>query len=176
MDGKTSITDATTQRIRKLCAIHGLNFNLDESKIAAKLYNEAYIKNRQTAPGTKELLFSLKSKATIGLITNGLVEPQIEKLRVCQIAESLDFIVVSEAVGCMKPSKDIFELALKRANVKPSEAVYVGDSWESDIAPAVNLGMKAVWLNRYGAKNPNPLIAREVTTFKGAKVDLFLEW
>lgn len=176
LDGKISIVDATTQRIRKLCEMHSINLDLEVARKTADLYSKVYMKNRQIVPGVKELLITLRKKAILGVVTNGLVQPQIEKLRSCQIAEPIDFIVVSEAVGYKKPSKEIFEVALKRAYVKASEAVYVGDSWDSDVLPAVSVGMKAVWLNRFGFNCPNPSIAREIDSFIGVDPEVFLKW
>ncbi len=176
LDGKISIADGTTQRIVKLCSIYGVNLNLEEAKTTASVYNQEYMKNRQPVPGSTLLLELLKKQAVLGVVTNGLVEPQMEKLRVCQLDGLLDFVVVSEAVGYKKPSKEIFEMGLKQANVKPSEAVYVGDSWGSDVLPAVSVGMKAVWLNRYGLKCPDPEIAREINAFLGVNAELFLNW
>jgi HAD superfamily hydrolase (TIGR01509 family) len=176
LDRKITVFDGTTQRIAKLCAMHGVNLDLEESKTAANIYSKAYIKNRQPVLGSRELLTALEKEAVLGVVTNGLLDPQIEKLRVCKVAEQLDFIVISDAVGYKKPSREIFEVALKRAKVKPFEAVYVGDSWVSDVLPAVNAGMKAVWLNRYGLKCPDPDIAREIDSFIDADVDLFLKW
>lgn len=140
------------------------------------MYSKEYANNRRPVPGSKELLTALSKHATVGLVSNGLVEPQIEKLRACKIDEPLDFIVISEAVGFKKPGKEIFEVALKRAKVKPSEAVYVGDSWESDVLPALNLGMDAVWLNRYGLERPNTKIVREINAFTDVGKDVFLNW
>jgi 5'-nucleotidase len=176
LDRKITVIDGTTQRIAKLCAMHGVNLGLEESKTAASIYSKAYMKNRQPVPGSRELLTALENNAVLGVVTNGLLDPQIEKLRVCKVAEQLDFIVISEAVGYRKPSREIFEVALKRAKAKPCEAVYVGDSWVSDVLPAVNVGMKAVWLNRYGLKCPDPDIAREIDSFVDADAALFLKW
>jgi HAD superfamily hydrolase (TIGR01549 family) len=94
-----------------------------------------YAKNRQPVPGITDLLTKLRKYATLGVVTNGLVEPQMEKLRSCQLEKLLHFVVVSEAVGYKKPSREIFEVSLKQANVNASETVYVGDSWNSDVLP-----------------------------------------
>jgi HAD superfamily hydrolase (TIGR01549 family) len=176
LDGKLSVVDGTTQRIAKLCSLHGVELGFEEAQCVANFYSQEYMKNRQPVPGSKDILTILNKYATLGVVTNGLVEPQIEKLRVCQIAELLDFIVISEVVGYKKPSKEIFEVALKKADVGPSESVYVGDSWSSDVLPALSLGMRAVWLNRYGLKCPNPEVAREINSFIGVKPELFLKW
>ncbi len=176
LDRKVTIVDGVTQRIAKLCAMYGVNLELEQARATASVYEGAYLKNRQAVPGSRELLTVLKKDVVLGVVTNGLLDPQVEKLRVCKVAEQLDFIVISEAVGHRKPSKEIFQVALKRAKVRPSEAVYVGDSWVSDVLPAVSVGMKAVWLNRYGLKCPDPNVAREVDSFIDANVDLFLKW
>jgi 5'-nucleotidase len=176
LDGRLSIIEGTTKRIMKLCSLHGLNLSLEEARRSANLYSKGYANNRRPVPGSKELLTALSNYATVGLVSNGLVEPQIEKLRACKIDEPLDFIVISEAVGFKKPGKEIFEVALKRAKVKASEAVYVGDSWESDVLPALNLGMDAVWLNRYGLECPNSKIVREINAFTDVGKDVFLNW
>ena len=176
LDGKLSIADGTTQRIAKLCSLYGVTLGLEEAQSVANLYNQEYMKNRQPVPSSKDLLTNLSKYASLGLVTNGLVEPQIEKLRVCQIAEVLDFIVISEAVGYKKPMKEIFEVALNKADIEASEAVYVGDSWITDILPAVNAGMKAVWLNRYSLKCPNHTIVRELNSLVDTGKELFLDW
>jgi 5'-nucleotidase len=176
LDGKLSIIEGTTKRIKKLCSLYGLNLDLEEARSSANLYSKEYENNRRPVPGSTELLAALSKHAAVGIVSNGLVNPQIEKLRACKIDEPLDFIVISEAVGYKKPGKEIFEVALKRANVKPSEAVYVGDSWESDVLPALNVGMNAVWLNRYGLECPNSKIAREINTFTDVAKDVFLNW
>jgi len=176
LDRKITVFDGTTKRIAKLCAMHGVSLELEESKAAASIYRKAYMKNRRPVPGSRELLTALENDAVLGVVTNGLLDQQIEKLRVCKVSEQLDFIVISEAVGCRKPSREIFEVALKRAKVKPCEAVYVGDSWVSDVLPAVNVGMKAVWLNRYDLKCPDPDVAREIDSFVGADAALVLKW
>lgn len=174
LEGKLSIADGTTQRITKLCKMYGVNLSLEEEKGTADLYNQEYLKSRQPVPGSKELLTTLMNYAKLGVITNGLVEPQMEKLQACKIDKLIDYFIISETVGYKKPSKELFEAALEKVNVKPSDAVYVGDSWDCDILPAVAVGMRAVWLNRYGLECPNPKIACEINTFVDIDKNLFL--
>ncbi len=174
LDGKISIDAGTTQRITRLFAMYGINLSVEEEKTAVDLYKEEYLKNRQPVPGSKELLTTLMNYAKLGVVTNGLVEPQMEKLQACKIDKLIDYVIISEAVGYQKPNKELFEAALEKVNVKPCDAVYVGDSWECDIMPAVAVGMKAVWLNRYGLENPDPKVAREINGFVDAEKEIFL--
>jgi FMN phosphatase YigB (HAD superfamily) len=52
--------------------------------------------------------------------------------------------------GVEKPDSRIYELALERAGVGASEAVFVGDNPEFDVAPPSELGMFAVLVDRRG--------------------------
>jgi putative hydrolase of the HAD superfamily len=54
--------------------------------------------------------------------------------------------------GYMKPHRSIFDTALQRANVKPEEAMMVGDSYKHDIEGALNAGWRAVLLRRSGER------------------------
>ena len=58
----------------------------------------------------------------------------------------LSAIVDSRCVGLYKPDPAIFAYALEKLGREPGEAVMVGDSFERDIVPAKQLGMKTAWL------------------------------
>jgi HAD superfamily hydrolase (TIGR01549 family) len=59
----------------------------------------------------------------------------------------LDFVVDSGEVGVEKPDPRIFELALARAGVGPSEAAYIGDFYTIDARGARSAGLRAVLLD-----------------------------
>ncbi|MDD3243039.1 MAG: HAD family hydrolase [Eubacteriales bacterium] len=59
-------------------------------------------------------------------------------------------ILCSEDAHCYKPDVAIFQRALSVMDVKPKEALFVGDSLHYDIAPAKAVGMFTAWLNRAG--------------------------
>ena len=52
-----------------------------------------------------------------------------------------------------KPAASIFHKALKLADVKPEEALHIGDSLAADIAGANDMGILSVWVNPKGADN-----------------------
>ena len=66
------------------------------------------------------------------------------------MAPFLDFCLTSAEVGVEKPDPAIFVAALKRAGVKPAEAVHVGDQPRSDLVGARGAGLHAVLLDRGG--------------------------
>jgi putative hydrolase of the HAD superfamily len=56
--------------------------------------------------------------------------------------------VSSSEHGYMKPHPSIFQAALQLVDVSASDAVMVGDSVRQDIEGALNVGMRAILLNR----------------------------
>jgi REG-2-like HAD superfamily hydrolase len=67
-----------------------------------------------------------------------------------EVTRHLDFVVASAAVGTAKPHPDIFRYALDRAGLRPSEVLYVGDSYISDVLGARAVGIHAVLIDREG--------------------------
>ncbi len=91
----------------------------------------------------------LKQRGLIlGLISNinQDIMPSCQKLG---LATYLDFIVTSQEIGSDKPRPPIFLAALERAGVEASEAVYVGDQYNSDVVGARGVGIEPVLLDRY---------------------------
>lgn len=167
LDGKQSIGDGTIERIKNLCSIYGVTLSDAEAKVTTELYRSAYAANRRAIPGSDKLLEYLSTHVRLGVVTNGLRTAQEEKLKACVLEKYIDVLIISEEVGYRKPDRRIFEEALKRTDTKPSEAIYVGDSWDLDIVPASGCGMKTIWLNRYGLKGPEFSLTTEINTYVG---------
>lgn len=97
-------------------------------------------------PHMREVLEYFHNKhIKLAMITNGLTDLQLGNINALGIAPYFEFIMVSEQEGVRKPDPEIFLRALRRLNVEPSEAVYVGDHPVNDIAASRAVGMKAVW-------------------------------
>jgi putative hydrolase of the HAD superfamily len=58
-----------------------------------------------------------------------------------------------------KPARGFFDAVLAAASAQPHEVVYVGDSYDHDVAGAAGAGLRTVWLNRSGAPAPGPVRA-----------------
>jgi FMN phosphatase YigB (HAD superfamily) len=69
-----------------------------------------------------------------------------------------DTIVISGEVGFGKPDPRIFKLALARLDTKPEAAVMVGNSLKSDMSPAMEIGMMAIWVNREGKDGDKSIV------------------
>ena len=66
------------------------------------------------------------------------------------LAAAVDEVVVSAEVGALKPDPRIFAVALEKLRCAPSEALFVGDSIETDVLGAHAAGMRALLLDRGG--------------------------
>lgn len=96
------------------------------------------------------VLTDLKGKGLIlGLISNAERDILL-LLNKLGLAPLLQVVMTSQDVGFNKPQPEIFQEALKRAGVQPSEAVYVGDQYQVDVIGANQAGMKGILLDRHG--------------------------
>ena len=95
-------------------------------------------------------LRELKSRGLIlGLISN--VERDLTAtINELGLPSWLDIVVTSLEAGFSKPQPEIFEEAMRRAAVQPSEAVYVGDQYQVDCVGAERAGMKGILIDRGG--------------------------
>jgi putative hydrolase of the HAD superfamily len=62
----------------------------------------------------------------------------------------LDIVVTSLDAGFSKPQPEIFEEAMRWAEVQPSQAIYIGDQYQVDCVGANRAGMKGILLDRSG--------------------------
>jgi REG-2-like HAD superfamily hydrolase len=93
-------------------------------------------------------LKDLKSRGLIvGLISN-VAQDMESTYTDLGLQPYLDFKVTSVEVGRDKPQPEIFLAALKKAQVKSEEAIYIGDQYDLDVVGARGVGMKALLLDR----------------------------
>lgn len=104
-------------------------------------------------PDTPRVLESLRERGfCLGVISNsnGSVGEQLERLG---LAQFFSVIIDSHHVGVEKPHPEIFKIALERVpeNIKPSEAVFVGDTNATDMGGAMLAGLRGILIDRVGA-------------------------
>lgn len=116
-------------------------------KTALNVFFQDFINTLELRVGAKKLLSQTKAKCKIGLISNFTHAPVIYKsLRKIGIDQFFNAVIISEENGWRKPNRMIFQDALYRLQVKPGEAVYVGDSPVEDIKGAKDLGLKTIFV------------------------------
>jgi putative hydrolase of the HAD superfamily len=109
-------------------------------------------------------------RCRLGLLTNGTPDLQRAKLKGSGLESFFDTVVISGEIGFGKPDLRIFELILERLDAKVESTVMVGNSLQSDISPALKLGMAAVWVNREGKVGDSSIVPdAEVTDLRKLK-------
>ncbi|MBI4297350.1 MAG: HAD-IA family hydrolase [Chloroflexi bacterium] len=102
----------------------------------------------------EDALPTLQEVKARGLVLGLLSNLRRELDELCQrlgLTPYLDFTLTSAEVGFEKPHPAIFFEALKRANVKPAQALHVGDQYHSDILGARGVGIRPLLLDRDGS-------------------------
>lgn len=107
------------------------------------------------SPNVLEVLSELSEVATLAIVTNGFDKVQSRRVAESGIAPLLEDVFVSEKLDSEKPSRRIFDSALRALGVENREHVLVvGDSLTSDIQGGVNAGLDTCWFNPGHAENP----------------------
>jgi putative hydrolase of the HAD superfamily len=133
---------------RFLDALH--EFGVKDADLAERMaqgYLDISPKLNALFPDTVEVLQYLQSKYTLHLITNGFAEVQWIKLEHSGLRPFFEHIVISEEVGTQKPNKEIFEIAMQRANTTVDACIMIGDNFNTDILGAKNAGMDQIFFN-----------------------------
>ncbi|MHC4745128.1 MAG: HAD family hydrolase [Planctomycetota bacterium] len=123
----------------------------DDGTLAAQLA-EIFIRERRKIhivyDDVVPVLEHFRQRCKLGLMTNGAPDLQRRKLEGSGLEHFFDTVVISGEVGVGKPDTRIFQIALDRLSAEPEAAAMIGNRLDSDIAPALELGMTAIWLNR----------------------------
>ena len=130
----------------------GIEITPEEALQMQALYAEQQCHISLTPVMKETLSFCQAHFAAVGVITNGGVQSQQDKLKSLGVERWIrpELVLISDALGVMKPAPDIFRLAERAAGARAEDCVYVGDSYSQDVASAGGCGWETLWLNRRG--------------------------
>lgn len=92
----------------------------------------------------QEALAALGRRYKLLCVTNNPVLPAQKTLDALGVADLIEVLVGLDTCNLSKPAKEPFVLAAKKAGVSPSCIVSVGDRYDLDLAPALELGMGGI--------------------------------
>jgi len=128
-----------------------LDFKIGDEPLARKmdtLFLDALPTRRLLFPHTLEILDYLSGKGyRLHLITNGFEKTQHSKLLHAGLTKYFTEVITSEGSNSLKPHKEIFEYAFRKAGAEKSESIMLGDNIEVDIQGAINAGIDQVYVN-----------------------------
>ncbi|EOV9521405.1 HAD family hydrolase [Vibrio parahaemolyticus] len=143
--------------IQTILAENGIHIDAEQAQQAQHYFDSARMGAFTFFPGVKEMLTDLRKHYKLVVITNGPIFSQHPKLKATQMDEWVDHIIVGGEEPEEKPAASIFQKALNLVDIKPEEALHIGDSLAADIEGANNIGILSVWVNATGASNPTEI-------------------
>jgi putative hydrolase of the HAD superfamily len=99
-------------------------------------------------PTVKPALEQMQKKYRLGIVSNAQEVFTMPELGLYGLDRYFEAVVLSSQVGVKKPNSRIFARALGNLNVKPSEAVMVGNDMVADMMGASKLGMKTIYIQQ----------------------------
>jgi putative hydrolase of the HAD superfamily len=116
---------------------------------------QSCLTNLQLFSEVPELLQTFKSMGLqIGIITNGPIKHQYSKITSLGLIKYIprNLIFISDEVGVAKPNPEIFHHVAQKINIRPSELIYIGDSWINDVVAPAKAGWHSIWYNHRNRK------------------------
>ena len=106
-------------------------------------------------PDVSSALQRIKKQYRIVIISN--TDNDVLRESIQRIGVPFHGTVTAEDAKVYKPSPQIFQYALKVLEVSPQEILHAAFGFKYDIAPAQEVGMRTVWINRGGENQPGPV-------------------
>lgn len=98
-------------------------------------------------PTVKPALDQMQKKYRLGIVSNAQEAFTMPELGLYDLTRYFETVVLSSQAGVKKPNSRIFTRALSNLNVKPSEAVMVGNDMTADMMGASKLGMRTIFIS-----------------------------
>lgn len=117
----------------------------------AEQFEAYYIENLDKITlreGVLELFAYLEERQlTVFLLSNGVVETQLRKLRALGVDELIDDdrIFISEGMGVSKPEEAIFKRVERQLGKSAQEIIYIGDDYINDYRGSIDAGWSGIW-------------------------------
>ncbi len=131
---------------------------------ALKIFHEPNMRFVECEDDLSETLLSLQNKKIkFAIVSNSPIPGYChdETLKKLDLLKFFDKRFYSYDLNFKKPSRKIFAYAVRCSDTKFEYSVFVGDSLNNDIIPALSVDMKAVFLNNKNIVVPNEISSNE---------------
>ncbi len=133
---------------------------ISDRRLAGELGSHCHAVRRLSArtflrDDAHETLRRLKNRGVrVGVLTNGTPGVKRNIIELLGLRDVLDYMVLAEAEGYVKPNRRIFSRCIELAGAEPAETLFVGDSFFTDLLGAKRAGAKAMLLCQRKVKIP----------------------
>lgn len=122
-------------------SLHPVSAPIENALWMEEAYWRTFMAEMRPIPGLYEFLATCRQKRIKTIVVSDMTaQIQFKKMAVLKIADKIDFVVTSEEAGVEKPSPQIFELGLKKAQLSPAQVIIIGDDPARDGQGAHSLG------------------------------------
>lgn len=125
-------------------------YEIEDIKRLVKVYrsHKPEIKLYDDAKYIIETLY--KRRVKLGIITDGYIITQKNKLEVLGIEKYFEYIIITDELGreFWKPHRKSYDIMKNKLKVNYDEMIYVGDNVSKDFVTANKLGIETVFINR----------------------------
>ncbi|MDF9744335.1 HAD family hydrolase [Natrinema salsiterrestre] len=135
--------------------LEGRESDADPAAVATA-YRETISDALEPLPGVEAMLADLRGEYRVGLLTNGPVRAQRDKLETLGWEDAFDAALVTGELEAGKPDPRAFEAITGELGVDPADAVYVGDEVEADVRGATETGLRAIQVLLEDGPDPDP--------------------
>lgn len=133
----------------------GAGFSKEEAYRWSPIVNERVDKIKKEYSlinGVMDMLKTLKANGyLLAVVSNWRNQSLRSDLEQLGISSYFDYIADSSVEGVSKPNPAIFKIVLNHLNIKPYEAVHIGDLYYSDVVGAQNAGINAILFDELDA-------------------------
>lgn len=112
-----------------------------------------------------EVCRSLSASHRLFVITNGVTQTQIKRLKQSGLYDFFEDVFDSQSIGFQKPSREFFDYVIDHIrdfNLK--KALVIGDSLNTDIKGGLMSGIDTCWINRKSQKCSDEIISTYTIT------------
>lgn len=139
------------EEIELLDTFKELFLTADVNEIAW-LFRKTSTKYIRVFKGAKKCLKRLKKDGyKICLLSNAQSCFTVKEMKMLHLDKYFDNKALSSNYGIKKPNKDFFTKAMKDFNL--TNPIMIGNDYNCDIAPAKDLGLKTIYIEKYDAQN-----------------------
>ncbi|GAB5534115.1 MAG: HAD-IA family hydrolase [Rubricoccaceae bacterium] len=159
--GKGIITADQLKRLRFEHTLAALHAHQLDAEAFGQRYLDLYADHWTWIDGAEAAFHAIADRFPVAILTNGFTAQQRAKLgKMPVLAERSEAVWIAEEVGHWKPHTEVFahathELAttLDR-KLDPSDVLYVGDSYHSDVMGGTGFGWRVAWFRGDADRQP----------------------
>lgn len=144
LDAHQAFHDDTTRETIFAHLLEAVDATDVDPAVLADAYRRRIGRSIRPIEGVEAMLEDLTAVAPVGLVTNGPVQAQYDKLERLGWTDRFDAVLISGRYGVAKPNAAPFHEMCARLDVDPRDTVHVGDHLIHDVAGARRAGLDVI--------------------------------